>query len=1238
MKLKRKNNTFPCLKCEWLKRLLLLAIVLISFKSYSQNLVASITEDDNTASEDGLDPASFEIELTPIGVILNIPYTVNYTVTGSALGGDDYTALSGQITFPAGVFVLPLDVTGIIDDNIVEGDETVTVTLDPGGLVYSVDPGNATATIDIEDNDTAVVSMSLVPNPDGYRPEADEGGATGQYRVILDKPKGEGVPLEVYFAMSGTATGPPGSNDYNLTGAVDLTGSFVTWQNEQAILRHVNVVALDDTEPEDDETVIMTLTGTNNPLFTINPVDNSATVTIIDDDCAAGTTAPVRNNNPSNFCDRTANLNMNTLIQGGAGSAPNGSDLRWSMVQNPTADGQLISETITPNDSGTYYALYWDDDEDCASPSTQVDINFETTPEAGNAVAGLTRCNDNTFGQTTIDLDNAITGADAGGSWTWVSGPANVPINANNVVNFNNDPLGTYVYRYTVVGTAPCGNDSVDVTIVVNDCDPCVAGDNAPTLNSGVPTNFCDDIDNSLNDYTSSTPPVGTTLKWSTDSDLENESAHLNASQIANPLAGTYYGFFWDDVNDCASPALEVNLTVNTTPSITATTGDERCGPGQVTLTATVTGNPTINWYNSATGGSPVGMGASFSPNNVTQSRSYWVEATENGCATSPRIEVEVTIVPQPSAGTPSDGSSCNDPTYGETILNLDQQLTGEDEGEWVITSQPAGGSVQSGMSQIDFEGQPDGNYVFTFTTTGAMSPCENESSVVTISVSSCDTDEDGDGLLGGEEAALGTEPDDPDSDDDGIDDGVEVGPDVNNPLDEDQDGIIDALDSNIADSDNDGIVDQLDPANDNPCLPERFNGTCDTDGDGISDLEEQENGSDPDDPCDPNATPDCASPIDLEILKVVDNENAVVGDRVVFTVTVTNLSDRKALNIQISDLLETGFEYVSHETESGNYDLDSEIWTVGELESGANTSLMITVDIVEGGIYTNTATLVDSIPVDETDENNSATAEVFVDIPEGVDLEILKWARIKADPDTNNSLIDEIQPLNEEEIVFVIKVTNKSLDGTEISNIQVEDILPALGERWFTYSSHIIIANDISVGEYNPQNGIWTIPTLMLSQEAILEITGTVQLLDDTNPQEAYTNTARLMRSSPADGNPENNEDSVRIVISKPNEADVGFLFNQFSPNADGTNDVLEINLVDTETQQPVAVSYNVQIFNRYGNLVFEGNDMTEAEVWDGSWKGKDAPDGTYFYVMSIDVGDGNGAQTKKGWIQLIR
>jgi PKD repeat protein len=102
------------------------------------------------------------------------------------------------------------------------------------------------------------------------------------------------------------------------------------------------------------------------------------------------------------------------------------------------------------------------------------------------------------------------------------------------------------------------------------------------------------------------------------------------------------------------------------------------------------------------------------------------------------------------------------------------------------------------------------------------------------------DADPDGDGLTNGEEAALGTSNTSADSDGDGIDDAVETtfgnGTGPGEPVDTDDDGTIDALDT---DSDGDGIPDSkegVDDVDDDGTANYR---DTDADGDGALDAEE---------------------------------------------------------------------------------------------------------------------------------------------------------------------------------------------------------------------------------------------------------------------------------------------------------------------------------------------------------------------------------------------------------------
>lgn len=1230
MNLKKKLNSIAPGIESFVIRFIFLAIFLIGTWTSAQQANLSISDGDAGETSGIANNGQFLVQLTGIG--LAIDRTINYTVDGASTAqpGLDRDPLSGELDLPAGTSSGVIDVTGIVDDNLVEGDETLIVTLLPG-FGYTLDPviANRSKTLIIKDNDTGQFTITTLDAAAAEETPLTAAGE-GRFRIDLDNENGTGTTVTLPYTFSGTA----GGTDYDVSGQATLTFPA------GILARTLIIEPVDDTAFESDETVILNLGTPSNALFTVasTPVADR-TVTIVDNDCPAGDAPPVLDNEPTSFCD-VASVNLNTFYSGGL---PPQSALRWSTVANPTTAGQLITVAASNTaPAGTYYAVFWAASATCASPSSSaLTITINQSPDAGTPVANLTSCNDKDFGETKFILDDGLTGEDSDGSWSFISGPGNPgSINGgSSEVNFDNDPSGTYVFRYTVTASAPCVTQTADITISVSDCDPCIAGDVAPTLASGAPgTTFCDTIDVSLSEFTNSAPPPSTTLKWSSDSNLENTAAHLTAAQINAPLAGTYYAFFWDAANTCASPALVVNLALTATPNLTPPSDQERCGAGTLTFTASATGNPTINWYAVATGGSPIFSGPNFTTPTISQSTTYYVQATENSCA-SPRVAVQATVVPAVSAGTPTDTSSCSDPTYGNTILNLNGQLAGEDPGTWAFTSGPA--SITPGNGEaIDFIGQPDGIYVFTYTTTGAQAPCVNEFATVTVSVSNCDTDDDGDGLFGGVEQALGTDPQNADSDGDGINDGVEVGDDFENPLNEDGDSFIDALDSNVADEDGDGVVDQKDPANDNPCIPNTLNGVCDSDGDDIADSDEDLNGngvvdegeSDPLDPCDPNADHPNCQPIDLEVLKTVDNENATIGTEVLFTITLNNLENRKARSIVIGDFLENGFEYISDNPSAGTYDVEAGEWQIFEIGPLESLTLQIRANVIEGDVHTNTAELLSSLPEDITPANNSATVEIIFVRPVGVNLVIEKTARLGPDKNRVSTIFGLINDIdNEVEVEYFIKVTNKSISDN-VSNVRVQDV--------FTNDSDILyefLEPQVPAGStFDVETGIWTIESLAvnaeieLSYKVVFRSVGTV------------LNVAQIIRSSPAESiaDDADSKSEVEVEITTRNVVDIGIVFNQFSPNDDGINDDLKINRLRKNADgqdEFVDIEYDIDIFNRYGNSVYEARKLTTEKAWDGTFKGKDVPEGTYFYVLNLTIEEENPIITK-GWIQLIR
>lgn len=89
-------------------------------------------------------------------------------------------------------------------------------------------------------------------------------------------------------------------------------------------------------------------------------------------------------------------------------------------------------------------------------------------------------------------------------------------------------------------------------------------------------------------------------------------------------------------------------------------------------------------------------------------------------------------------------------------------------------------------------------------------------------------------------------------------------------------------------------------------------------------------------------------------------------------------------------------------------------------------------------------------------------------------------------------------------------------------------------------------------------------------------------------------------------------------------------FVPNAFTPDGDGINDLFipQISNISNE-------GYLLQVYNRWGHLVFETHDYTTG--WDGAFHGKPSPPGTYTWIIQFK-NQGNRIQQYKGWVVLIR
>lgn len=87
-------------------------------------------------------------------------------------------------------------------------------------------------------------------------------------------------------------------------------------------------------------------------------------------------------------------------------------------------------------------------------------------------------------------------------------------------------------------------------------------------------------------------------------------------------------------------------------------------------------------------------------------------------------------------------------------------------------------------------------------------------------------------------------------------------------------------------------------------------------------------------------------------------------------------------------------------------------------------------------------------------------------------------------------------------------------------------------------------------------------------------------------------------------------------------------FIPNTFTPNGDGINDLFNVTITNLK-------AYNIRIYTRWGQLVFEGRDILNS--WDGMFNGKRMSFGVYYYVVDAVSTDGQGIK-RAGWVAMIR
>ena len=209
----------------------------------------------------------------------------------------------------------------------------------------------------------------------------------------------------------------------------------------------------------------------------------------------------------------------------------------------------------------------------------------------------------------------------------------------------------------------------------------------------------------------------------------------------------------------------------------------------------------------------------------------------------------------------------------------------------------------------------------------------------------------------------------------------------------------------------------------------------------------------------------------------------------------------------------------------------------------------------------------------------------------------------------TITNVVDNPAPNFGDHVTFTITVNNVGEGG--FKDVLVSELLP---------SGYQLISAGTSAGTYDQSTQLWTIPTLAAGQSVTLTIVAEVL------PSGNYLNVVTIENSTPLDVDQSNNSASASV------EPVCLTVYNEFTPNNDGANDLFRIDCIESYPNN------ELKVFNRYGALVY--SKAHYENDWDGTAnvsgvvnRGDMLPTGTYFYVITI--GDGT---VKKGWLSIMR
>ena len=324
---------------------------------------------------------------------------------------------------------------------------------------------------------------------------------------------------------------------------------------------------------------------------------------------------------------------------------------------------------------------------------------------------------------------------------------------------------------------------------------------------------------------------------------------------------------------------------------------------------------------------------------------------------------------------------------------------------------------------------------------------------------------------------------------------------------------------------------------------------------------------------------------VDLAVDKLVNNSVPKYLDMIEYTIVVVNNGPDKSFNVTVGDLLPDGVKFISS---NGQYNPDTGVWFVGDLDANESATLKIVVQVIKVGNITNNVNVTGTGHDTNLTNNNDS---VSVSVPDCVILDISKVANstvIVAGENVGYTVvINNYGPSVASDVVLKDVYNVKELFGLQYS---------LNGKDWFNYNEAINLGNidvDASVTVYFRAKVNGSV------RGDVLNTVNITTCVDDARGNFSDNETVNVIA----------NTTLVVIKDAEIKELNPGDIIHYIiTVTADGSSDSLNVNLRDVLDNKLLDInsakySINGGILSDFNGNIYLGNMLTGTAVTVDIW-----------------------------------